>query len=170
MMEWTAFRQPSRLAEAMSRAFQAAFESVFLWGQSNILGPCIVLKLRFKFWSWYLLLWQFCIMRHLWCLLQGCKKTNIRNVEWNKQKNQSWLLFCSGINNMVFVLFQCQQYDCQNWHQLVRQREVAWLFESLREYSRHGHINQVSTTGESERLTDKAMIGLGSDKKTKSGV
>ena len=49
-----------------------------------------------------------------------------------------WLLFSSGINNMAFVLFQhqqhgfvlfqCQQHGCQNWQQLVRQGEVAWLF------------------------------------------
>ena len=53
-------------------------------------------------------------------------------------RSTTWVLFCSGINNMTFVLFQCQQHSCPNWQQLVRQGEVAWIF------TRQGHINQVS--------------------------
>ena len=49
---------------------------------------------------------------------------------------------------MAFILFKCQQ-------QLVREGEVARIF------TRQGHINQVSTTGETD-LQGKAMIGLGS--------
>ena len=47
----------------------------------------------------------------------------------------TWGLFCCWMNNMVFVLFQCQQHGCQNWQQLVRQREIAWLLARLRESS-----------------------------------
>ena len=58
--------------------------------------------------------------------------------------------FCSSINSMAFVMFQCQQNGSQNWQQLVRQGVVVWTF------TRQGPIKQVSTGGWSEWLRNKA--------------
>ena len=62
-------------------------------------------------------------------------------------------MISSGINNMAFVWFQCQQDDCQNWQKLERQREVA---------SHQSSFNKSITQWLSD-WQHKATIGLGSD-------
>ena len=65
----------------------------------------------------------------------------------------------SDINNMAFVFFQCQQYGCQNWQQLIWEWEVAWRLERLRDSS-HARVTSLkSQNGKDLRSysgTDKA--------------
>ena len=74
------------------------------------------------------------------------------------------------VNNTAFVLFQCQQHCCQNWQQLVRQGEVAWLLERLRKtsYARVTLIKFQQKHGltQWQNIQGKAMIGLKSDEVT----
>ena len=63
-----------------------------------------------------------------------------------------WLLFCSGIDNMAFLLFQCQQHGCQSKQQLVRQGEVTWLLERLFESS-YARVTSIKSQ-QTDRLSD----------------
>ena len=78
-------------------------------------------------------------------------------------------MISSGINSMTFVWFQCQHDGCQNWQQLVKQREVAWFrrccvnLHTPRSGSHQSSLNKSI----SHWLSDwqhKATIGLGPDK------
>ena len=63
-----------------------------------------------------------------------------------------WLLFCSGIDNMAFLLFRCQQHGCQSKQQLVRQGEVTWLLERLFESS-YARVTSIKSQ-QTDRLSD----------------
>ena len=62
---------------------------------------------------------------------------------------------------LAFVLVQCQPHGCQNWQQLVRQGEDAWLLERLSESS-HARVTLVKSQQE-QKLTEW-LTGQGNDR------